>query len=102
MSYQSELEEEYTRLQKLKYSVHVDAIKKFVADLRKRWRPRTKEIQGPVYHGSKQGEEDPHTLYWDELNNEWTTKEFAFQGHLLRKVKDIINDNKTEKFKDII
>ncbi len=100
MSYQSELEEEYTRLQKLKYSVYVDAIKKFVADLRKRWRPRTKEIQGPVYHGSKQGEEDPHTLYWDELNSAWTTKEFAFQGYLLKKVKDLINDNKTEKFKD--
>jgi len=42
-----------------------------------------------------------HTLYWDEYRYNWTSKEIAFRGHLFKKVQEIVNENKVEKFKDL-
>ncbi|VTQ01808.1 hypothetical protein [Sphingobacterium daejeonense] len=100
MSYQSELEEEYTRLQKLQYSVHVNNIKKYISEVRRLWKPTTKEIEGQVYHGNRQGDVELLTLYWDEYRCNWTSKEIAFEGYLFKNIRDIDQKDKIEKYKE--
>lgn len=99
MNLQSELNDEYTRIQKLKANIHRDCLEKFVSHTRKNWQPKTKEIEGPVDHGSNMGDLEAHMLYWDESHCNWAIKEIAFQSHLLRKVSEILNENKIEKYK---
>lgn len=99
MSYQSDLEDEHIRLQKLKLNIHLDNLQRFAQEVKKQWIPRTKEIEGQFYHGNSQGLDVKVTLYWDGLRCVWTTKELAFQGHLLKVITELLNKNKVEKFK---
>lgn len=99
MSYQSDLEDEYTRLKKLKLNIHLENLQRFSQEVKKQWVPKTKDVEGQFYHGSSQGLDVKVTLYWDELRCAWTTKEQAFQGHLLKVIQELLNKNKVEKFK---
>lgn len=98
MSYESKLEQSFTRLQKLKFSLQVENIKRFIHDARRRWKPRTKEVKATVYHGKNQGDVESHTLYWNEYECSWTTKEMAFNGYVFKKVQQILNKEKIEKY----
>ncbi len=99
MSYRSDLEDEHIRLQKLKLNIHLENLQRFACEVKKQWVPRTKEVEGQFYHGSSQGMDLKILLYWDELRAVWTTKELAFQGHLLVVIQELLNKNKVEKFK---
>jgi len=85
------MEHEFERIQKLKVNVFTSILPAIIENERKIWRPKTKVIEGPVNHGSKAGDVEPHTLYWDPYNYEWTNKERAFRGNLFRKLVDVIN-----------
>ncbi len=99
MSYQSDLEDEHIRFQKLKLNIHLDNLQRFVQEVKKQWVPKTKEVEGQFYHGSSKGMDLKILLYWDELRCTWTTKELAFQGHLLKVITELLNKNRVEKFK---
>ncbi len=99
MSYQSDLEDEHTRLQKLKLNIHLDNLQRFVQEVKKQWIPRSKEIEGQFYHGSSKGLDLKVSLYWDELRCIWTTKELAFQGYLLKVIQELLDKNRVEKYK---
>lgn len=44
------------------------------------------------YHGSRKGDEWEATYYYDPYRNEWTVKDFAIQGHIIKELSPIIND----------
>ena len=91
MGFEDELEESRARLGKLKANVHVWAIQMYIDELRKKWRPKIKEIEGPVYHGSKADDIAKHTLYWDVINCKWDSKENAFRSYVIRTLQGVIS-----------
>lgn len=99
MTYQNQLEESYLKLQKLKANIHTQALLEYVDKVKKVWKPKTKQFTGMHYHGSKSGDEETVTLYFDEYSLEWTTEEMAFRGYLFNKVKEVLNKNKIKKYK---
>lgn len=96
MRFTEDLSKEYDRIQRLKANIHTKELLRIVELEKRIWIPKTKVIEGPVYHGSKAGDVEPHTLYWDEYNREWTVKSFAFKGHLFKLVSDLLFKNKIQ------
>lgn len=89
--YDQGLEKSLERLQKLKANIHVWQIQNYIDELRAKWKPKTKNSEFEIYHGSKKGDIESTTLYWDELSLKWTTKESAFKGYVFKKVSEFLN-----------
>lgn len=68
---------------RLKPNNYVRLIQGYVANLREKWEPKTKEFEG--IDGKK------ISLYYDEYNYTWTTEDIAFKGHVFRAVSRILN-----------
>lgn len=47
------------------------------------WAPKTKEVKGKHYHGSKKGDEFKYDLYFDENSLKWLPKKEAFKSYVL-------------------
>lgn len=92
MGFEDELEENRARLEKLKANVHVCAIRQYIDELKRKWHPSTKLIEGPIHHGSKKDDISESTLYWDVVNAKWTDKESAFRAYLMRKLEGMMVD----------
>lgn len=67
-----------------------DIIVDFLLDLKYEWKPKTKKETGYGYHGSSKGDEIEYTLYFDEYNSNWTTKDMAFRGFVFKKISQLI------------
>lgn len=72
-----------SRQDRLKPNIYVGVIRDYVAHLRDKWIPKTKEMD------SDDGE--MFTMYYDEYHDVWTTEDIAFKGHVFKKVSRIIN-----------
>lgn len=72
-----------SRQERLKANIYTGHIQLFVADLRDKWQPQTKEVDAP--DGQK------FKMYFDEYHCVWTTEDMAFKGYVFKKVTSIIN-----------
>lgn len=85
-SHYDELIESKLRLEKLKLNIQIDNLKKLIQDLKSKWKPKTRLIEGKLIHGSKAGDEIQFTQYFDECSCEWVTEEVAFRGYIIKKI----------------
>lgn len=89
--YDQVLEKSALRLYKLKANIHVWQIQQYIDDLRAKWKPKMKTLEGKPYTGPTPKEEPFDLLFWDEFQLKWTHKEMAFKGHVFNKVKELLN-----------
>ena len=61
-------------------------MEEYIDNLRKQWKPETKDMWG--YDAF--GDDKKYTLYFDEYRLDWTSKERAFQGYVFKNIRELI------------
>lgn len=64
-----------------------------ISEFAKDWQPIEKTFVFEGQHGSHKGEMISYTAYYNELTGLYTDKEEAFVGHLINKIKGMLNEN---------
>lgn len=82
MSYEEQLDEERLRLQKLQLNIQTSNLNKVIEELREKWKPETKEVEG-WKHG---GESVHERVFYNPFTETWTTKHLAFRGFVLDEI----------------
>ena len=90
MKYNDQLEEEFDRINRLKANLHLTAIQDYLTEARRKWKPRTTEIEASDRTRFAEGDSQSTTLYFDEYNLVWTSKDIAFKGHVFKLISEIV------------
>lgn len=88
--FEQEKEESAHHLENIKSNLHMLNLQKYIEDLRANWKPKTQAEEVEIYHGSKKGDIEKVTYYWDVHRLNWTYKEAAFRGYVFNKIKEFI------------
>lgn len=90
MKYNDQLEEEFDRINRLKANLHLTAIQDYLIEARRKWKPRTTEVEHSERMRFADGDSESTTLYFDEYNLVWTSKDIAFKGHVFKQISEIV------------
>lgn len=90
MKYNDQLEEEFDRINRVKANLHLTAIQDYLTEARRKWKPRTTEIEHSERMRFADGDSENATLYFDEYNLVWTSKDIAFKGHVFKQISEIV------------
>lgn len=90
MKYNDQLEEEFDRVNRLKANLHLRAIQDYLKEARRKWKPKTTEIEASDRTRFADGDSESGTLYFDEYNLVWTSKDIAFKGHVFKQISEIV------------
>lgn len=72
-----------------------------ISEFAKTWQPKQKTFEFEGVHGSHKGEMIQITKYYNELTGFYTDKEEAFAGHVIKKIKGMLNENNLSDEKQI-
>lgn len=91
MTFHQLLNDEHSKLQRLKANVHTKILSDYVAKMKSDWKPKSKIFTGHHLHGSKSGDEDTIELFYDEYHHVWTTEDIAFKGFVFKRISAVLN-----------
>ena len=90
MDYKAQLTEEMDRITRIKANLHLKAIQDYLNEARRKWKPRITEVEASDRTRFSDVDSESATLYFDEYNLVWTSKDIAFKGHVFKQISEIV------------